>query len=66
MTLLNHPLEAPSICGPNNANIAAFVEVTSIIRSCDAMVEFLSHPDFEKTKSKPLYMCPGWSNHTYS
>jgi hypothetical protein len=26
----------------------------------------MSHPSFKKMKSKPLYMCPGCSNHTYS
>jgi hypothetical protein len=26
----------------------------------------LSHPGFEKMKLKPLYVCPGCSNHTYS
>jgi hypothetical protein len=26
----------------------------------------LSHPGFEKMKPKPLYVCPGCSNHMYS
>jgi hypothetical protein len=26
----------------------------------------LSHPGSEKTKPKPLYVCPGCLNHTYS
>jgi hypothetical protein len=42
MTPLNHLIEALSACGPDDANIAAFIEVTSIIKSCDAMEEFLT------------------------
>jgi hypothetical protein len=27
--------------------------------------ERVAHPSSDKTKSKPLYVCPGCSNHTY-
>jgi hypothetical protein len=42
MTQLNYLMEAPSSCDPDNANVAAFVVVTSIIGGCDAVKEFLS------------------------
>jgi hypothetical protein len=36
MTRLNYLMEAPSDCGPEDANFLAFVEVTYIIGGCDA------------------------------
>jgi hypothetical protein len=42
MTRLNYLMEAPSDCGPEDANFSAFVEATSIIRGRDAMEEFLA------------------------
>jgi hypothetical protein len=42
MTPLNYLMEAPSACGLDNTNVAAFVEATSIIRGRDAVEEFLS------------------------
>jgi hypothetical protein len=42
VTRLDHMVEAPSECGPEDTNFAAFVEVTSIIRGRDAMEEFLA------------------------
>jgi hypothetical protein len=32
----------------------------------ETYVNLLSYPGSEKTKPKPLYVCPGCSNHTYS
>jgi hypothetical protein len=31
-----------------------------------SLVDPLSDPGSKKTKPKPLYVCPGYSNHTYS
>jgi hypothetical protein len=42
MTLLCHLAEAPSFCGPKNADFAAFIEATSIIGGHNAVKEFLS------------------------
>jgi hypothetical protein len=42
MNPLNHLLEAPSTRGPDDTNIAAFIEATSIIGSCDIVEEFLA------------------------
>jgi hypothetical protein len=42
MTPLNYLIEAPSACGPDDANIAGFVEVTSIIGGRNAVEEFLA------------------------
>jgi hypothetical protein len=42
MTPLTHLIEAPSSCGPDDANAAAFIEVTSIIGSWNAVEEFLA------------------------
>jgi hypothetical protein len=42
MTPLTHLTEAPSAYGPDDANIAAFVEATSIIESRDAVEEFFA------------------------
>jgi hypothetical protein len=42
MTLLCHLAEAPSFCGPKNADFAAFIEATSIIGGHNAVEEFLS------------------------
>jgi hypothetical protein len=42
MTPLNYLMEAPSACGLDNVNVAAFVEATSIIRGRDAVEEFLA------------------------
>jgi imidazoleglycerol phosphate dehydratase HisB len=42
MTPLNHLLEALSAYGPDNANVSAFVKVTSIIGSHHAVEEFLA------------------------
>jgi hypothetical protein len=62
MTRLNYLTETPS-CGLDDANFAAFIEVTSIIGGCDAMEEFLASgllPLSEKfgfnveTKESPL------------
>jgi hypothetical protein len=41
MSRLNYLTEAPS-CGPEDANFAAFVEVTSIVGGRDAVEEFLA------------------------
>jgi hypothetical protein len=40
MTPLNYLMEAPSSWGPDNANIVAFVEATSIIGGRDAVEVF--------------------------
>jgi hypothetical protein len=42
MTPLNYLMEAPFDCGPEDANIAAFNEATSIIERHDAVEEFLA------------------------
>jgi hypothetical protein len=42
MTPWNHLPETLSACDPDDTNVAAFVEVTSIIRSHDAIEEFLT------------------------
>jgi hypothetical protein len=42
MTPLNYLIKAPSACGPDDANVAAFVETTSIIRGHDVVEEFLA------------------------
>jgi hypothetical protein len=42
MTPLTHLADALSAYGPDDTNIAAFVEVTYIIRSHDAVEEFLA------------------------
>jgi hypothetical protein len=42
MTPWNQWPKAPSACGLDDANVAAFVEVTSIIGSRDAVEEFLA------------------------
>jgi hypothetical protein len=42
MTRLNYLMEAPSDCGPEDANFLAFVEVTYIIGGCDAKKEFIA------------------------
>jgi hypothetical protein len=42
MTWLNHLMEAPSECGPEDANFAAFVEATSIIEGHDTVEEFIA------------------------
>jgi hypothetical protein len=42
MTRLNYLTEAPSSCGPEDANFTVFVEVTSIVGGRDAVKEFLA------------------------
>jgi hypothetical protein len=42
MTRLNYLTEAPSSCGPEDANFVAFIEATSIIGGRDAVEEFLA------------------------
>jgi hypothetical protein len=42
MTKMNHLMVVPSSCGPEDANVAAFVEVTSLISGCDVVEEFLA------------------------
>jgi hypothetical protein len=42
MTQLNYLMEAPSSCDPDDTNVVAFVEVTSIIRGHDGVEEFLA------------------------
>jgi hypothetical protein len=63
MSRLNYLMEAPSSCGPEDANFVAFIEATSIIGGCDAVEEFLTSGlwplsekfDFEvETKEIPL------------
>jgi hypothetical protein len=41
-TRLNYLTEAPSSCGPEGANFAAFVEATSNVRGRDVVEEFLA------------------------
>jgi hypothetical protein len=63
MTPLDYLSDVPFECGPRDANVAAFIEATSIIRGCDAVEEFLAcgiwslseKCDFEvETKETPL------------
>jgi hypothetical protein len=42
MTELNYLTEVPSSCGPEDADVVAFVKVTSLIRGRDAVEEFLA------------------------
>jgi hypothetical protein len=42
MTLLNYLTDAPFECDPEDVNVAAFAEATSIIGACDTMEEFLA------------------------
>jgi hypothetical protein len=42
MTELDYLTEAPSSCGLEDANVAAFTEATSIIRGRDAVEDFLA------------------------
>jgi hypothetical protein len=42
MTRLNYLMEAPSLCCPEDANFAAFIEVTSTVGGRDVVVEFLA------------------------
>jgi hypothetical protein len=42
MTQLNYLMEAPFECAPDDANVTAFVEATSIIGCCDVVEEFLA------------------------
>jgi hypothetical protein len=42
MTPLEYLTDAPFECGPGDANVAAFIEATSIIRGHD-VVEFLAY-----------------------
>jgi hypothetical protein len=42
MTRLNYLAEAPSSCGLEDADFAAFIEATSIIRGRDDVEEFLA------------------------
>jgi hypothetical protein len=42
MTCLNYLMEAPYSCGSEDANFAAFVEVTSIIGGRDAVEAFIA------------------------
>jgi hypothetical protein len=39
---MNHQTELPSCCGPEDANVTAFVEATSLISGRDAVEEFLA------------------------
>jgi hypothetical protein len=36
------------------------------LRKAKGLISLLSHPGSKKRKLKPLYVCPGCSNHTYS
>jgi hypothetical protein len=42
MTRLNYLMKAPSSCGPKDANFAAFIEATSIIKGHDVAEQFLA------------------------
>jgi hypothetical protein len=42
MTRLDHLVEAPSECGPEDDNFADFVEVTTFIGGHDVVEEFLA------------------------
>jgi hypothetical protein len=42
MTQLNYLMEAPSSCGPEDANFATIIEATSIIGGHNAVEEFLT------------------------
>jgi hypothetical protein len=42
VTKMNHLMVVPSSCGLEDANIATFVEVTSLISGCDVVEEFLA------------------------
>jgi hypothetical protein len=42
MTPWDHLVEAPSSCGPEDVNFAAFIVASSIISGCDAVEEFLA------------------------
>jgi hypothetical protein len=42
MTKMNYLMEVPSSCGPEDANVVAFVEATSLIGGCDVVEEFLA------------------------
>jgi hypothetical protein len=42
MTKLNYLMEVPSSCGPEDANIMTFIEVTSLIGGHDVVEEFLA------------------------
>jgi hypothetical protein len=42
MTKMNYLMEVPSSCGPEDANITAFLEATSLIGGRDVLEEFLA------------------------
>jgi hypothetical protein len=42
MTKMNYLLEVPSSCGSEDANIVAFIEVTSLIGCHDVVEQFLA------------------------
>jgi hypothetical protein len=42
MTKMNYLMEVPPSCGPEDANVAAFVEVTSLIGGRDVVEDFLA------------------------
>jgi hypothetical protein len=48
----------------NNSQVAVPIHKISSIDLF--LLKQVSHPGSEKTKPKPLYVCPGCSNHTYS
>jgi hypothetical protein len=69
MTPLNYLTDAPFECGPEDTDVVAFVEATSIIEGYDTVEEFLAYGiwplsencDFEvETKQTPLskFMVP--------
>jgi hypothetical protein len=41
MTPLEYLIDAAFECGPGDANVAAFIEATSILGGCDTVEEFL-------------------------
>jgi hypothetical protein len=42
MTRLNYLMDAPSSCGPEDANFVAFIEATSVVGGHDVVEEFLA------------------------
>jgi hypothetical protein len=50
----------------NDPSYFMYLMNNDFIEYLDQFVVVLSYPGSEKTKSKPLYVCLGCSNHTYS